>query len=164
LEEAGEDRPARSLAVLEDVTEKNAIALALRTNEERLTLATTANQIGIWEMDLRTGRLEWSDTMFQIFGGSRDTFKSSLQDWSSKVHPEDLAHSERAFEAAIHAQVSMDIDFRVIVNDGQIRYVNARAVVINDDAGTPSRELGTNLDITERKAVEKALAYSELRL
>jgi len=164
LKEATEVRPAHSLAVLEDVTEKNAITKALHAQEERLTLATTANQIGIWEMDLHTGRLEWSDTMFQIFGGSRETFRSSLEDWSSKVHPDDLPHSERAFEQFITSNAPMDIDFRVVLDNGTIRYVNARAVVIDDQAGVPARVLGTNHDVTERKIIEQALAYSEQRL
>ena len=153
--------PIHSLAVTQDVTETNAIARALRVQEERLALATSVNEIGIWEFDIPTGRLEWTDTMFAIFGGSRSTFGGALEDWSSKVHPEDLHLSQLAFQQAIETQAPMDFDFRVLRGDGEVRYVNARAMVIKDAQGNAARVLGTNYDITERKAVERALANSE---
>ncbi|HYR25093.1 MAG TPA: PAS domain S-box protein, partial [Aquabacterium sp.] len=73
-------QPLRSLAVLEDITEKHAVEAALRSNQERLTLATQANGIGIWEYNLAEQRLAWSDIMFQIFGRSRETFHGRLDD------------------------------------------------------------------------------------
>jgi len=164
LERDAEGKPLHSLAVTQDVTEKNAIAAALRTNEERLALATTANEIGIWEFDLHTGRLEWSDTMFTIFGGSRNDFEGTFEDWSSKVHPDDLALSELAFQKCIETGESMDFDFRVLRGQGQVRYANARAMVLKDAHGQATRVLGTNYDVTERKAVERALEDSENRL
>lgn len=164
LEDETPDRPAHSLAVLQDVTEKNALARELRTQEERLNLATSVNEIGIWEIDLATGRLEWSDTMFRIFGGERSTFKGQLEDWSSKVYPEDIARSEQAFAKALQTHAPMDFDFRVVREGGHLRYVNARAVVIKDAEGKATRVLGTNYDVTDRKAIESALEYSEKRL
>jgi diguanylate cyclase (GGDEF)-like protein/PAS domain S-box-containing protein len=156
--------PARSLAILVDVTEKNSMAKALRAKEERLAIATTANQIGIWELELATGRLEWNDTMFQIFGRDPATFQHALDDWSRTVHPDDLQKTEQAFEESLRTLAPLDIDFRVIRASGEIRVVNARAVFINDANGKPSRAMGTNHDVTERKAIEQALANSALQL
>ncbi|MDT7517033.1 PAS domain S-box protein [Rhodoferax mekongensis] len=158
------DNSTHSLAVLEDVTERNAIRKNLREKEERLELATTANEIGIWELDLISGRLEWTDTMFAIFGGSREEFSNSLSDWSRRVHPDDLESTEQAFELSIQTLSSMNLDFRVIRADGSVRYVNARAVVVNDTSGKPTRVIGTNHDITDRKLAAQALSYSEKRL
>lgn len=164
LERDFDGRPVQSLAVIQDVTESNAIEKAFRVNEERLALATTVNQIGIWEVDLQSGRLDWSDTMFTIFGGSRETFQGQLDDWSSKVYPEDLAMSQAEFKRAIETNEPMDFDFRVQRENGDLRVVNARAVVIKDPEGKATRVLGTNYDVTERKAVERALEYSEKRM
>jgi diguanylate cyclase (GGDEF)-like protein/PAS domain S-box-containing protein len=164
LERDDQGQPLHSLAVIQDVTQTNAIARALRVNEERLALATNVNEIGIWEYDLASGRLEWSDTMFSIFGGSRDSFGGKLEDWSGIVHPEDLQLSEMAFQKAIETHAPMDFDFRVFRDGGEVRFVNARAVVIKDAQGRAARVLGTNYDITERKAVEHALGQSEQSL
>jgi diguanylate cyclase (GGDEF)-like protein/PAS domain S-box-containing protein len=164
LERDAEGQPLHALAVIQDVTQTNAIARALRVNEERLALATTVNEIGIWEYDLVADRLEWSDTMFSIFGGSRDTFSGKLDEWSSKVHPDDLQLSETQFRKAIETHAPMDFDFRVVKNGSEVRFVNARAVVIKDAQGHAARVLGTNYDITERKVVERALEQSEQSL
>jgi len=159
-----DQRQARSLAILENVTERNSMAKSLRVKEERLELATKVNQIGIWELELETGRLEWNDTMFQIFGKDPSTFQYGLSDWSQTVHPDDLERTELAFQESIKTLAPLDIDFRVVKGNGDIRYVNARAVIINDDDGKPSRAMGTNHDVTERKAVEQALANGALQL
>jgi diguanylate cyclase (GGDEF)-like protein/PAS domain S-box-containing protein len=164
LERDALGQPVHSLAVIQDVTEKNAISRALRANEERLALATSANGIGIWEVDLATGRLDWSDTMFGIFGGTRANFDGRLEDWSSRLHPDDMERSQQAFQSCIDTGAPLDYDFRVVHGDGSIRHVNARGMVINDAQGKPSRVLGTNYDISERKEVVRALEHSEQRM
>lgn len=164
LQRDAQGQPAHSLAVIQDVTEKNAISQALRINEERLALATSANGIGIWEVDLATGRLEWNDTMFSIFGGTRANFGGSMEDWSHRLHPDDLERCQQEFQRAVNARTPMDFDFRVVHDDGSVHHVNARAMVISDAQGRPARVLGTNYDISERKKVERALQHSEQRL
>jgi diguanylate cyclase (GGDEF)-like protein/PAS domain S-box-containing protein len=164
LERDALGQPVHSLAVIQDVTEKNAISRALRANEERLALATSANGIGIWEVDLATGKLEWSDTMFGIFGGTRADFEGQLEDWSSRLHPDDMERCQQAFQTSIDTGAPLDYDFRVVHGDGSIRHVNARGMVINDAQGKPMRVLGTNYDISERKEVVRALEHSEQRL
>lgn len=157
-------QPLNSLAIIQDVTEKNAIAQALRANEERLTLATSVNEIGIWEFDLLSGRMAWSDTMFAVFGGARSTFGGKLEDWSHKIHPDDLTRAEWEFQKAIETLAPMDFDFRVFGERGEVRFVNTRGMVVKDAQGNATRMLGTSYDITERKAVERALQQSEQSL
>lgn len=140
------------------------MAKALRAKEERLEVATRANQIGIWELELATGRLQWSETMFQIFDIDPATFQFGLGDWSRKLHPDDLESTEQAFEDSIRTLAPLDVDFRVVRANGEIRYVNARAVIINDENGKAYRAMGTNHDVTERKKIEQALANSAMQL
>lgn len=164
LERDEHGQPLHSLAVIQDVTEENAISATLQANEERLTLATSVNQIGIWEIDLQSGRLTWNDTMFGIFGGSRSDFRGTLEDWRSKVHPRDRENMDRILQNAIATHGSIDCDFRIIRENGEIRHINSRAIVITDAQNQPVRVLGTNYDISERKEIEQALATSEQRL
>jgi len=164
LERDAQGAPAHSLAVVQDVTEKNAMSDALRIKEERLALATSVNEIGIWEVDLITGRLAWDDTMFRIFDADRATFGGTVEDWSSKLHPDDFMRSTQAFQNAIDSHQPLDFDFRVVRRDGQIRYVNTRAIVIKDAQGKGVRVVGTNYDVSERKRIERARAHSEQHL
>lgn len=151
-------QPLRSLAVLEDVTEKHAVEAALRANQERLTLATQVNGIGIWELDLVHQRLSWSEMMFQIFGLSPAQFQGRAEDWRRCVHPDDVARCEQEMAQAIATGRPMNFDFRIVHGDGRIHDVNASATVFYDDAGRPLRMLGTNYDVTERKRMERELA------
>lgn len=151
-------QPLRSLAILEDVTEKHAVEAALRANQERLTLATHANGIGIWELNLIDNSLNWSEVMFQIFRVDPDEFAGHIDDWRRTVHPEDVEMCERAIRKAVASGEPLNFDFRIVLSDGLVHDVNARGSVFYDDDGRPLRMLGTNYDVTERKRMERQLA------
>ncbi len=158
MERDEQGRPLRSLAILEDVTEKHAVEAALRANQERLALATRVNGIGIWELDLVNGRLTWSEMMFKIFGVEPATFEGRAEDWQRAVHPDDLARCQAEMAQAIATGRPMNFDFRIVHGDGRIHDVNASATVFYDSEGHPLRMLGTNYDVTERKRMERELA------
>ena len=158
MEREADGQPGRSLAILEDVTEKHAVEAALHANQERLTLATQANEIGIWELTLPDGRLTWSDMMFTIFGLPREHFTGRIKDWAQCIHPDDLEYTSRELSAAIKGHKALDFDFRVRHPNGNVRYVYGRATVFRDGKGRATRVLGTNYDVTERKRMERELA------
>lgn len=158
MERDEQGRPLRSLAILEDITEKHAVEAALRTNQERLALATQANGIGIWELNLVDQRLTWSEMMFQIFDVRREQFQGRAEDWRRSVHPDDLAMCVQEMDRAVATGRPMNFDFRIVHRDGRIHDVNASATVFYDPDGRPLRMLGTNYDITERKRMERELA------
>jgi len=68
-----------------------------------------------------------------------------------------LVEVECQRDAAVKAHKSFDIDFRVQLPSGTIRWVNCKGAAIYDEAGTPVRVFGVNNDITERKITEEAL-------
>lgn len=150
--------PLRALSVLQDVTEQHRVEAELRTNQERLALATQANGIGIWEMDVATQHLSWNPMMFEIYGVDRAQFTGALSDWSDRVHPDDLDMAMEAFKAAIAGDRPLDVDFRVCLPDGRVRSIMGRATVFRDAEGRALRVLGVNYDITDRKAMERELA------
>lgn len=158
MERDEQGRPLRSLAILEDVTEKHAVQAALRANQERLALATQANGIGIWELDLVTRHLSWSEMMFQIFDRDPAAFNGTADDWQTGVHPDDIAMCAQQMELAVISRQPMRFDFRIVHGDGSIHDVNASATVYYDDEGRPLRMLGTNYDVTDRKLMERELA------
>ncbi|HBS03554.1 MAG TPA: hypothetical protein DEA96_01220, partial [Leptospiraceae bacterium] len=120
----------------------------------KLQLAYDVAGMGLWEWDLQTGRIEWDDGMLKLYGIGRDRFKSDYSFWVRRIHPEDLPAAERTVELALEAEGGYDLDFRILLTDGSIRFIRGAARVLRDDEGH-TRLLGFNMDITERKAMEE---------
>src|SRR5262245_16980908 len=135
----------------------------LRESEERLRLAMSSGTIGFWDWDVINGRLTWSPELCEIYGveaGAAQTY----EDFSSRVHPDDLAAAESERDAAIRNHNQFDVDFRIIRPSGEIRWVSARGKGYYDENGCLVRVVGNNFDITERIRAKEAMREREERL
>ncbi|MBU2894016.1 response regulator [Colwellia sp. D2M02] len=135
--------------------EKEAHQKELIEVNERMSLATHAANIGIWQYDILSDRLEWDDQMFIIYGYDKTKFNNTITDWKSAVHPDDLEDSVSAINNAIKNKSSFEHEFRVIQDNGNIRYIKAMALTKQNDAGETNQIIGVNFDVTERKEVER---------
>ncbi|MFZ6180551.1 PAS domain S-box protein [Nannocystis pusilla] len=156
---------SRLLAVLlRDVSERRRFEAALQESEARLRLATEAADIGTWDYDPRSGALVWSERERALFGISgdapvdHDTFLRGL-------HPDDR---ERAVENVDRAQDPATggryIDeFRTVgVEDGVERWISAQGRCFFDDRGMPTRFIGADIDVTEKRlAGQRAALLTE---
>ena len=127
----------------------------LRASQKRLSLATEAGQIGIWELDLNTNQLIWDQWMYRIYGVSQDDFSGAYKTWFNGVHPDDINRIEKALDFCIENKLPFDSEFRVVRPNGEIRHVVAKAQIFYDEDENASQMIGVNIDITERKIAEK---------
>ncbi len=161
----------RSLARSErNMVERAHIQAALRESEERrreseekLQMACHAGQIGLWQMDLGTRRITWSDSQAHLFGMEPETFDGSVEMATERVHPEDMALLRQEAVRAIETLTPITMEMRVFQPGGEIRWLLLKAEVIRDDEGRPCRISGAATDITERRAAENLLRSSEAR-
>jgi PAS domain S-box-containing protein len=154
-----------AVLTLRDDTARIEAEEAQRQSEERLSLAQAAARIGTYDYDLADGRMFWSSHMFSIYGVPHRQGAVSLDEWRDLVHPADRdATNYITTFGPPEAGKSYIHEYRIVRPDGSIRWIEARAVVHGDEHGRPSRIIGVNLDITERKAVEEALEESRSRL
>ena len=142
-----------------DVTELLNKERVLREFEERVVLAAEAAHLGVWEMDTATEELWMSDsarTLFQ-FQSEAPLDHATVQD---RVHPEDRALRDSAVRHAIETQSQYEMEYRVLLPDGTLRWIGGRARCVTGEDGT--RLIGVSIDITPRKRAEaEALRHQE---
>lgn len=98
-------------------------ALAAEVAEERLRMAVAASATGLWEFDIASQRLAWSDECRSIFGAPPDQSDIGFSDFVEHVHHEDRARVRGAMQDAIGKQDACSCEFRVVRPDGQQRWV-----------------------------------------
>ena len=145
----------------EDV--RASLATRLQQSEERLRLAQNRAHIGVFDLDVRTGRLTWTPELEAVWGLGPGAVQS-LEDFRVRVHPDDLDAFESGRDAAIREHRPFDLEFRIVRPSGEVRWLTASGGAVYDAEGSPIRILGNNVDITDRKLAEEALRASERQL
>ena len=135
----------------------------LRESKERLDLTLGSTGIGIWERDLVRQTSLWDEATCAIFGYSGAALDDYSEIFLQRVHPDDLEPIKMATRQAIAGTADYLTEFRVIWPDASLRVLAARAVVLRDDRGQPTRMIGTCWDVTNAKQREHlALLGSEV--
>jgi PAS domain S-box-containing protein len=150
------------LGIASDITQRKKAQEELRRVSTRLTLATLAGGVGVWELDLVNNKLFWDDQMFALYGTEKQGFVSAYETWLAGVHHEDRERAQREIDMAIRGEKDFNSEFRVVWPDGSVHNIRALASVQTDNAGKPHRMIGTNWDITEQKKNEEFLLKARL--
>ncbi|MDD5647088.1 MAG: PAS domain-containing protein [Candidatus Bipolaricaulis sp.] len=123
----------------------------------RLALATESARIGVWDLDLVHDRLEWDPRMFELYGIAPLGFAGSYAAWQRAIHPDDAEAAEGAMQEAIRSGQGYHTHFRVVWPSGEVRHLEAHAVVVRRADGAPERMIGVNWDVTDRSLTEERL-------
>ncbi|MCF2146962.1 PAS domain-containing protein [Desmonostoc muscorum LEGE 12446] len=160
----------RVVGATTDITEQQAALhdrqqaeTKLRESEERIRLATTAAEVGMWFWNLTTNELIWTEKCQQLFGLSPET-EISHEVFLNCVHPEDRQFIEEGIGRSLEEKVDCDIEYRIVWPDGSIHWIDAKGRVFYDADGKPVKLMGTAQDITQRKQAENALRQRETQL
>jgi len=117
--------------------------------------------LGVWEWDLRTNQLWWSDELFQILGLAPRSLTASFEALLARVHPDDQSTVKSYFAHARKDPSPLGIEYRILRPTGEVRTVQARARSTFDEAGTAIALVGTDQDITETKEVAARVVFSD---
>lgn len=150
--------------MIRDITRTKLNEKKIAEVSERLTLATYAANVGIWDFNVINHKLIWDDGMYRLYGTSADKFTGAYAAWESGIHPDDLAQARLEMEKAISGEKEYDTEFRVVWDDKSMHYIRALGKVHRDTEGKATRIIGTNWDITDRKKSEEELLKSEANL
>lgn len=136
----------------------------LKSDVERLNKAEMLSHLGSYEMDLKTGKVVWSDELFRMFGYEPGSFEPTLEKRIELTYPADKKLVSDNIEMAIISKRGFKIENRILRADGSIRWVLSSGYIVNDENGEYENYIGTLLDITDRKELIKSLEEEKEKL
>lgn len=138
-----------------DITEEVNNNQKIKEGETKYREAQKLANVGHWNWDMLKNEITWSDQLYRIFGQIPGEFQANFESLMAIIHPEDRGAFKEDVDNSIANNVLHDIVHRIIVNDGEIRYVHHKGNVYYDEEGKPYQMSGTTQDVT------KEIAYSD---
>jgi len=152
LDERGELAFARGVS--RDITERKTAEEELRETQQRMELAASAAKLGMWMWDIVHDEIWLMDKGRGLFGFGASE-KLDFDRFRRVLHPEDRESVLSAVENSLRTGAEYECEYRVVLPNGQIRWLAARGHVEFNADGQPARMHGVALDITRRKEAEE---------
>jgi diguanylate cyclase (GGDEF)-like protein/PAS domain S-box-containing protein len=144
----------------EDITQRKNAEAALKESEERYALAALGANDGLWDWNVTTGAVHYSARWATILGCEPAEIGATLEEWLSRVHPEDLVRVRTELTRHVEGRSPhFESEHRLRHKDGSYRWVLARGLAVRSDRGEATRLAGSFTDITARKSVEEQLLH-----
>lgn len=135
-----------------------------KQSQQRLQLAADAGKMGLAEWNIAQDTMYWDDRMLALYGYERDAFQNDLDAWQQRVHPDDKQATFKKVKEAQQFKDHFDLEFRIVLADGEVRHIAASVVVERNPAGEAVRMVGFNYDVTEQNKAEQQLQEERSRL
>ena len=158
-----DQKPLELILSIRDISERKAAELEIKAVTERLQLATSVGQIGVWYYDAVAKQLVWDEQMFSIYGVDSSKVTPSIEFWKTRVHPDDYDEAVANVGKPLRGDEVFQGEYRILTPGGSTRHLRVRAMRELDEKGQHLRTIGVNIDITDMKEAEIALRESELR-
>jgi PAS domain S-box-containing protein len=145
---------------LMDITERNKMLQKLKRSDALYKQAEALSHLGNWNWDLKTGKLEWSDELYRIYGLQPGTeiIPDNIRSFN---HPEDAAMVMDTMALAVKNLQPYNFHYRIVLQDGTTKILEAAGEVVTDKKGEPTHMVGTLQDVTEKHKLIKKLRESE---
>ncbi len=144
-------RVYRIAGLAEDITRHKELEEELRVREERLRLALATPELGIWDWNVRTGAMFWSEQVEALFGLPPASFAGTYPAFLDLIDPRDRDLVLQTVQRALDCATDLDIEHRAIWPDGTPHRLHWCGRIYRDAAGTAARVLGTVRDVSRRK-------------
>jgi PAS domain S-box-containing protein len=124
---------------------------------ERLSATLIAGHVGAFHWNILSNRLDWDDSLASLFGRASAKEVTSLNDLLDWVHPQDHLAVKAACNRCATEGADFDLEFRIILPGGAIRWISDRGRTIRDDEGRPAYVIGACVDVTDRRRQQSQL-------
>ena len=130
----------------------------LRQSEERWQLALRGTNDGVWDWNIQTGEIFYSQRWKEMLGYDDSEIVDTIHEWRNRIHPDDLARVLQATQTHLRRDCPyFSAEYRLRCKDGSYKWILDRGQALWDDAGNPIRMAGSQTDISDRKRAEKAI-------
>ena len=137
------------------------MSAAFRHLIQKLKLMQQVSEIGYWELNVASNKMEWSDGLFQILGYQSQAFNPTLNDLSKLIHIDDkLAFSQLMLNKTIKVQEKR---FKLQTNTGEEKHVTIKYQIINNKNGITQHKIGVIQDVSQLTEKELKLKESEVK-
>jgi len=157
-------RPRRVLVAAIDQTASLRSFEQLQEVHERLRLGTAISGVGSWERATDTAAGRWDQAMFALFGLPPAEAAPTREDMLHRVHPDDRAEVEAAWQAIVGGERTVEYAFRILRPSGEVLHVISRGRALKSAGGQPRRAIGTTIDVTGARRAERERADLLARL
>ena len=135
----------------------------LSQNEERYSLAMQASNDGLWNWDLKTNKILYSDRWKEMLGFNDDEISDTPDEWLSRIHQEDHDRVRASIDAYLEGTTSnFEIEYRIRHFSGNYLWMMAKGLAIRTSSGRATRFAGSQTDVSERKSNEEQMIYDAL--
>jgi PAS domain S-box-containing protein len=150
--------------VFHDVTERHRVDAELREYIDRMTEAERIARFGVWQWNIATGRVRWSDELQRIYGVVPGEFPGTVVGFLSRLHPDDCDRVWAHVSRAVETLEPFAFEERILHDDGEERVLFCQGRVIAGPDGRASTVVGVCHDVTERARAKRELGISERRI
>jgi PAS domain S-box-containing protein len=156
--------------IWENTAELNEMLDALRKSDERWQFALEGAGAGVWDWNMETGKVYFSDRWKSLLGYDPHELKDSFDQWKDLLHPDDANRAMKTVDDYFAGKMpDYFLEHRLRCKDGRYKWILAMGkIVARDSDGTPLRMIGTHNDISDRKetddSLRKALTFNEMIL
>ena len=147
----------------QDISERKQMEQALKESEQRLDLALSGANEGIWDWRIKENILYLDSRYYTMAGYQPYAFPEVFDEILKRVHKDDLEQTKSINDRYLAGRLeTFEAEFRFLRQDGSYMWIQAKGKIVEwDDEGNPARFVGTNADITARKQAETALREHE---
>jgi diguanylate cyclase len=131
----------------------------------RLELALDASRIGVWEHDTQKDEVVWDLQMHRLYGTGRTQKRVKAELWTNAVHPDDREQAQLDFAEAIKRKGTYSSEYRIVLPDGELRYLRSRAHCFEQDGNITfiGVEWDVTADVLLARELQRQKAIAEAR-
>ncbi|MEM9953110.1 MAG: PAS domain S-box protein [Chloroflexota bacterium] len=151
------DEVQYALILITDITNEKTSEIEARNAKQQLELALEMANIGMWQYDVATEHTTWNDQQHTLYGTTPIELENNQKLWRDMLHADDCDEAIAKFDQVPIDKKAIELDYRIIRKDGEIRHINSTGTPLINDNGHVTHIIGFNVDVTHIVEAQRAV-------